>query len=71
MQNVMASSFSAPTPVAFTGHVEVETFGSTAYFMLRRRPSMTRSYGYTMDGRSRVQVWRRGYGMRALHCNIC
>ena len=61
----------APTPVAFIGHVWMGTFGSTAYFMLHRRPCMTRSDGYAMDGRSRVQVRRRGYGLRPLHCDIC
>ena len=61
----------ARTPVAAIGHVWMETFRSTANFMLHRRPCMTRSDGYAMDDRSRVQVGRRGYGLRALHCNIC
>ena len=60
MQNVMEPSFLAPTPVAFTGHVWVETSGSTAYFMLRRRPSVTRSiwihYGRSIKG-SGMATW--------------
>ena len=61
----------ARTPVAASGHVCMGTFGSTAYFMLHRRPCMTRRDGYALDDRSRVQVGRRGYGLRALHCNTC